>query len=150
MNSRAPTAAEAQGEHGRQNLRIQEEAITSAFQVLMAMSNKDLALSSEAKESLRRLVCSFLSLPHSADFAGRLHLLANAILLALQPQDSRLQRLLEQLPSPEAALSRGAAKDSGPLLIDLLKEQLFQSSADPPNPEKKRRTKDARIGQEPC
>ncbi|CAE7233323.1 ANK1 [Symbiodinium sp. CCMP2592] len=137
----------AQGEHGRHNLHVQEEAITSAFQVLMAMSNKDLALSSEAKESLRRLVCTFLSLPHSVDFAGRLHLLANAILLALQPPDSRLQRLLEQLPSPEAALSRGAAKDSGPLLIDLLKEQLFQST-EPPN-EKKRRTKDARIGQGP-
>ncbi|CAE7416742.1 tilS/hprT [Symbiodinium necroappetens] len=118
----------------------------SAFQVLMAMSNKDLALSSEAKESLRRLVCTFLSLPHGADFTVRLHLLANAILLALQPPDLRLQRLLEQLPSPDAALLQGAAKDCGPLLIDLLKEQLFHDSAEPPNPEKKRRAIEERTG----
>ncbi|CAE7295269.1 Ferredoxin, partial [Symbiodinium pilosum] len=118
--------AQKKADESQALLRIPEEAVASIFQVLTGLTNKDLAVSSEAKVSLRRLVYSLLSLPHREDLAWRFHLLASAILLMLQPPDPQLKRLMERLPAPEAALAPGGdGKDLGPLLTDLLREQLF-------------------------
>ncbi|CAJ1332170.1 unnamed protein product, partial [Effrenium voratum] len=110
------------------SLDIQQEAVAALWQILRTKT-KVAAGSGEAKDSLRKLLCALLALPHSASVAWRLRLLSAAILSLGHSPDATMQRLLSQLPGPSAALAESGGPDEGrrlePALTTLLARLLF-------------------------
>ncbi|CAJ1384936.1 unnamed protein product [Effrenium voratum] len=94
------------------SLDIQQEAVAALWQILQTKT-KVAAGSGEAKDSLRKLLCALLALPHSASVAWRLRLLSAAILSLGHSPDATMQRLLSQLPGPSAALAESGGPDEG-------------------------------------
>ncbi|CAK9029180.1 unnamed protein product [Durusdinium trenchii] len=87
------------------SLETQQEALAAILQILQVKTNKALTCSSEAKESLRKMLCVLLALPHSMTMAWRIRLLIGATLSVQHSVDEALHRLLAELPSPMVAVS---------------------------------------------